>query len=226
MHLLPSPTQLLAHFTLTHDIFEFSALSAGAWYVAIDFQLFLMTIGLVWMIRKRTTHIQTAKATMLVAMGIAALTILALFWWNRNPEVDEWGWYFFGSYGLGFLAHWAGRQRHSGPFTIAVVLCLAACLALQWRERLLLTGLVAIRLAYTELIEQHISRLAVAPIRWLSKISYSVFLIHYGIAVLASAIVIEMNIHGLAADATAFLLTWMAGITGGWLLYREVESRG
>jgi peptidoglycan/LPS O-acetylase OafA/YrhL len=44
----PSARQLFAHAFLLHDVFDYDALSAGAWYVAIDLQLCAMFSILLW----------------------------------------------------------------------------------------------------------------------------------------------------------------------------------
>ena len=221
---LPSLTQVLAHFTLTHDIFGLPAISAGVWYVAIDLQLFLMTMGLVYGARWVSARFGFSPAP-LVVYSMFALTLLSLFWWNRNPTLDEWGWYFIGSYGLGFLAQWASKAQRRLWGSAVIALCLLGCLVIEWRERFLLTGLVALILVNHAQASMLFQRLASKPVQWLSDISYSVFLIHYGVAVLASAVVIELDLQGVTSNGLAFLLTWVAGSAAGWLLHWGVESR-
>ena len=51
----PHLSQLLAHIFLLHDLLNQEALSAGIWYVAIDFQLFVLTILLLW-VSNRIQH--------------------------------------------------------------------------------------------------------------------------------------------------------------------------
>lgn len=45
----PSLFQLLAHIFLLQDLLNQEALSAGVWYVAIDFQLFSFSVALLWL---------------------------------------------------------------------------------------------------------------------------------------------------------------------------------
>ena len=220
---LPSLAQVLTHATLTYDIAGVPALSAGVWYVAIDLQLFLITLFLIHCARWAAERLGVS-ATRLVLGGVVLLTVLGLFWWNRNPALDEWGWYFIGSYGLGFMAHWAGKNGYRKQANVAIVLCLWACLLVEWRERLLLTGFVALLLLNHVQVSGFFARMATKPVQWLSDVSYSVFLIHYGVAVLASAVVIELNVQSLSGNMVAFVLTWAAGIAAGWLLHKGVES--
>lgn len=41
--------QLSAHALLLHGVLGYESLSAGAWYVAIDFQLYMLTVLLLWL---------------------------------------------------------------------------------------------------------------------------------------------------------------------------------
>jgi hypothetical protein len=45
----PEFTQFLAHALLLHSVMGIDSLSAGVWYVAIDFQLFALMLALLWL---------------------------------------------------------------------------------------------------------------------------------------------------------------------------------
>lgn len=47
----PQPAQLLSHVFLLQDVLDQDALSAGVWYVAIDFQLFALMLAGLWAVR-------------------------------------------------------------------------------------------------------------------------------------------------------------------------------
>ncbi|HEX4916268.1 MAG TPA: acyltransferase [Limnobacter sp.] len=221
----PSVAQLLAHVFLLHDIVEVEALSAGVWYVAIDLQLYAMLMLAGWLSQKLPRH-KGLQATHAVLLITVAMAVASLWWYNRHDGHDEWAWYFFGSYGLGVLSHWAQRERKVLLGTLLVVGVLGVALWIEWRERLLLTGAVALLLMHSERLEHLTARLAQGPLRWLGDISYSVFLIHYGIAVLASSVVIALGLHSVAHMAGAFVLTWAVSVAAGWVLHRLVERGG
>jgi hypothetical protein len=54
--------QIIAHIFLLQDILGFDALSAGIWYVAIDFQLFVLLLGILWMARTITGGAEWRRA--------------------------------------------------------------------------------------------------------------------------------------------------------------------
>jgi peptidoglycan/LPS O-acetylase OafA/YrhL len=220
---LPSFTQLLAHVFLLHDIVEVEALSAGVWYVAIDLQLYLLLALFAWFSQKTEGFklLQPTRALLLLAV---AATIASLLVWNRDSEHDEWAWYFFGAYGLGVLAYWAQREGKVIAGSMVIVCLLGVALWIEWRERLLLTGLTAMLLMNSVRIERFVAVLVQAPVRWLGDISYSVFLIHYGIAVFASSVVIALGLTSFTEMLAAFVVTWVVSIAAGWVLYWGTEQ--
>lgn len=222
---LPSLMQLLAHVFLLHDVVGVEALSAGVWYVAIDLQLFAVMVLMGWLSQRlgNVSWIQPEYALLILA---GAMAVSSLWWWNLHAGHDEWAWYFFGSYGLGVIAYWAQRDGKVGTGSVLIAGLLGMALWIDWRERLLLTGLTALLLLNSTRLEQLVATLACRPVRWLGDISYSVFLIHYGIAVFASSVVIALGVEGLGLNALAFSVTWVVSVGAGWLLYRWVEQGG
>ena len=100
----PTLAQLGAHALLLHGVLGIESLSAGAWYVAIDFQLYALMTLLAWLSgRLGQRPARPWLLPGLVAAGVAA----SLLYFNRDADWDVWAPYFFGSYGLGALAWWA-----------------------------------------------------------------------------------------------------------------------
>jgi peptidoglycan/LPS O-acetylase OafA/YrhL len=227
---LPDLTQLLAHAFLLHDIVEVEALSAGVWYVAIDLQLYAALVLIAWVSQRaggfkllQAELRQPQHALLLLAF---AMTVASLLVWNRNAEHDEWAWYFFGAYGLGVAAYWAQREGKTLWGSLLVAGLLGIALWIEWRERLLLTGATALLLMNSARIENFVSLIVQRPIRWLGDISYSVFLIHYGVAVFASSVVIALGLDSFAEMLAAFAITWVVSVAAGWVLYWGVEKQG
>lgn len=106
-----TPLQLLAHVLLIQDLLDQEALSAGVWYVAIDFQLFMVAMMLLWLARQIQDQYPNLKAAGPVL--ITALTLGSLLVFNRENAWDETAFYFFGSFGLGVLVYWASNRKES-----------------------------------------------------------------------------------------------------------------
>lgn len=106
----PEWGQALAHLVLLQHLLDMEALSAGIWYVAIDFQLYAMAL-LSLMLVKRLPFAQVVPSAQAWRWGLwLGLTCASMWGWNLHPDLDDHGLYFFGSYGLGLLA-WEARQR-------------------------------------------------------------------------------------------------------------------
>jgi len=209
----PSLWQLLAHLFLLQDILGQEALSAGIWYVAIDFQLFVISVLILTLVR--------GEHHRWLVLALAAASLL-LF--NRQAGLDMTGLYFFGAYALGMLAWWAGRSERSVRWLLAIAGLGAIALLLDFRGRLLVAVGVALLLVWLQR--------SAWPQRWLQppwvlrlgKISYSVFLIHFPVCLLVNAVVSHFWPAQLAVNTLGMLAAFGLSLVAGDALYRWVES--
>lgn len=225
--IVPAPataTQLLAHALLLQDILGIEVLSAGVWYVAIDFQLYALLALLLhagW-----CSRLGPRLAVPLV-LGVMAASLL-LF--NRLPGLDAWAPYFFGSYGLGVAAWWAQRARRPTRVLAALALLGALALALEPRARIAVALLVALLLGWLGLRQRPAD--PVPPARWERILhhggskAYALFLVHFPVLLLVNA-----SYAGLAApqdDAAslgvALAAYWLASMALAWSFARWVEA--
>jgi peptidoglycan/LPS O-acetylase OafA/YrhL len=223
----PTLGQLLAHALLLQSILDQESLSAGVWYVAIDFQLFaLATLLLAGAARAgaalRARPLALTGAQALVALGVAA----SLYGFNRDERWDVWAVYFFGAYGLGMLACWAvnaSSARGAWGWRLLIAALTLGALALQWRTRIALAGCTALTLALT-LRNPALTRWTLwAPLRRLGLISYSVFLVHFPVCLLANAVISRLLPGSFGMACAGMALAYGLSIAAGNLLYQRVE---
>ncbi len=210
----PSVSQFLAHALLAQDLLGYEALSSGAWYVAIDFQLYAMLILLC-----HTLHTESRKH---LTMVVAILCVASMWLINRIDDYEIYAPYFFGAYGLGVLAAWAKRSRFDATvFFVTAVLAVGA-LWLEFRTRLTLALVTAIWLAIKPK----------GMVRWipikrvvhrLANSAYVLFLTHFGVIVLFSAIWNRSHFYDptLAFAMTTF--AWIFSVGLGLFLHEKVE---
>ncbi len=223
----PTLLQLLAHVLLLQDVLGQEALSAGVWYVAIDFQLFAISV----LVFAFARQLQPRWRKLPVRLGVGLLLLLAvssLLFFNRQAGLDITGLYFFGSYALGMLAFWASNAASKArlvQWLLGIVLLGATALALDFRGRIALALVVALGLVWLQ--KSAWPRPWREP-RWLvqlGQMSYSVFLIHFPVCLLVNAAVSHFWPTQLIANALGMLAAFVLSLLAGALLYRGVESR-
>ena len=96
--------QVLAHLFFVQDLLEYEQLSAGLWFVCINFQLGLMYVAMLWL-RDVFAASHNKKGPDVVGWIGWALSIYSLFYFNLNAEMDGWGLYFFPYFFTGIIIH-------------------------------------------------------------------------------------------------------------------------
>ena len=224
----PTWPQVLAHVFFLQHLLGMEALSAGVWYVAIDMQLYLLTLGVLWGVSRVLRWRPDWRAGNLALLAVLALTLFSLLHWNLDTDLDLYGLYFFGSYGLGWLA-WRTRQSRIQAKGWAILLALG--LLAWWMDpRLRVTIAWGVAMV-----------LAVAPQSWLQPqggqgrwrqgisalagVSYSVFVIHYAVSLAVNAGVTHWWPQSLAWNAAGMLMALALSIAAGAGLYRWTEQK-
>jgi len=233
----PRPLELLSHLTLTHVALSHPALSTGVWYVAIDLQLFAMFAVLTWLGSRSAQRRQAVDAepapAHLTWLMVAVLGALSLLVFNRNPDLDSWAIYFFGSYAMGALVYWAQSTRapHKWVLAIALIGGLALLVDFRWRPALALLTALALALAGSHLLRAVAApRGALMPhparlVRYLAAISYALFLVHFPVMMAVSTGFAALNLNSPESGLAAAALTWLLSIAAADLLHRQVELR-
>ncbi len=219
----PNLPQLLAHVLLLQDLLDQDALSAGVWYIAIDFQLFALAAALFWLSRRLE-----CRSAYFRAMGpvlVAGLTLASLFVFNRDERWDETAFYFFGSYGLGMLAYWASSQRYNTFWLAMLGVAVAVALLVEFRYRIAVAGAVALLLGLARQGAFQGSRPVPWPVGYVGRISFSIFLVHFPLILIVNAAFSQFFPHHPVANACGLALSVGISILGGGLFYRWVESR-
>lgn len=223
----PTLLQVLAHVLLLQEVLDQDALSAGVWYVAIDFQLFAISV-LAFSFARKLQQRWPRTPGWLGAGWLLLLAVSSLLFFNRQVGLDMTGLYFLGSYALGMMAFWASKTASKvtrAQWLLAMVLLVGAALLLDFRGRIALALVVALGLVWLQTSAW--PRPWREP-RWLVRLgqmSYSVFLIHFPVCLLVNAVVSFFWPTQLVANALGMLVAFVLSLLAGALLYRLVESR-
>lgn len=210
----PNWLQGALHLLLLQDIAGHEALSAGIWYVAIDFQLFAML-----MLLSAATHGGAQAREALVWLVLLGLAVSA-FVLNRHTQWDMYGPYFWVSYALGVLI---GLQARPSVMALAAAIALLAYL-LDPRLRLLVALGTAVVLWLWLKADGRVMPTVAPWCRHLSRISYSVFLVHFPVGLVVNALWVTFlpinPVVQLLGVVTAFKLSLLAG----WAFHYRVEG--
>jgi peptidoglycan/LPS O-acetylase OafA/YrhL len=216
----PSLAQLLAHALLLHDLTGVEALSAGVWYVAIDFQLFILTVLLTALSARVAPNWRWIFPALIIGLAAGSLWVI-----NRHDRYEDYAPYFFGAYGMGMLAFWSTRQPLGGILLFTISLLGAVALWLQHRNPIV----VALATAIIVAIAGQRGWLAQWPrpglLTWLGQRSYSIFLIHYGFCIGMNALWARLFPTGVLINTLGMMLAVLISVGAGALLYRYVESQ-
>ncbi|MDQ1923900.1 acyltransferase family protein [Massilia pseudoviolaceinigra] len=221
----PDFLQLAAHALLLQGVLGYDSLSAGAWYVAIDFQLYAVVALLVWLCgRFSGSRLRRWLMPAVFVIGIS----MSLLYFNRDPDWDEWAPYFFGSYGLGIMAWLASdparRPRAAALLVAMIVLPTLLALALDFRLRIAVALVVAcVLFLFGRARTGSYSYWGMSAVNRLAQISYSVFLIHFPVCLVMNAAFTRFVPPEPTYQALGMLVAWGASLMAGAAFYRCVE---
>jgi len=221
----PNMSQLAAHVLLLHGVLGYESLSAGAWYVAIDFQLYALITCLLWLGGRIAGNRPVPwLMPLMVTLGVS----ISLLYFNRDAEFDVWAPYFFGSYGLGILAWWASdpRRPFGATFSLLLMMVVPAMLALEldFRIRIAVASVVACFLClYGRTRLSTYASTGWSIINYLGKISYSIFLVHFPVCLVVNAAFTRFVPDDAYLQGAGVVWAWAASVASGAVFYHWVE---
>ena len=234
----PTLLQVVAHALLLQDLLGYQALSAGVWYVAIDLQLFALTV----LALTGAQQAQRRWPMLPVQLGMALLLLMrtaSMLVFNRQDGLDSTALYFVGSYTLGMSAFWvsnglrSGRDaaidgswsRTGGPGVPAMAA--VGGLALVVAFGLVALGAAAQRQASGTPRVHGFWQTAVtrSGLVRVGQMAYSIFLINFPVCLLINAVVSHWWSGQLLANVLGLLAAITLSLFAGGVLYRNVEIR-
>lgn len=215
---LPKLSQFLSHIFLLQGVLDFDSLLAGAWFIAIDFQLFLVMLCIAWLGGKAA---DSKKAILVI---ITLTSTASLFWFNRNPQYDNWALYFFCAYGMGAIAYWASQRGHSTVWLWLNVLLATLALFIDFRLRLLVAVLVALIVFSTSHVQIKQGLVQQKVMHYLGITSYSLFLVHFSVLMITNAIFSWLNVTNPASGVFFMLISWIGSLILADFFYRQIEK--
>lgn len=206
-------SQFLAHLFFLQGILGLDSISAGAWYVAIDWQLYSVLAILLF----------TFSSYQALIWLISIVAVSSLLYFNRSAQYEAYFIYFIGSYGLGVLAYLAKnfsdkKIQGLAKFALIAIGVLIAVSTLQqvWLRNFLAWFVALLLFVWGNTTYPDIeaaSRLKASILRaiaWASPRSYCAFLIHFAFILLANTLYIATGMH--AHESGLIAISLMLGV--------------
>ncbi len=204
--------QFIAHLFFLQGILGLDAISAGAWYVAIDWQLYSILAILL---------ISFSSYQALIWL-ISIVAVSSLLYFNRSAQYEAYFIYFIGSYGLGVLAYLAKNfadKKIQDLAKLAIIAIGVIIVISTWQQvwlRNFLAWFVALFLfvwgntSYPVRSGSKLKASALSAIAWASPRSYCAFLIHFAFILLANTLYIALGLH--AHESGILAISLMVGV--------------
>ena len=216
-------SQFLAHLFFIQGILGLDSISAGAWYIAIDWQLYsVLAILLISFPRYQA-----------VIWVMSVLAVSSLLFFNRSGLYEAYFIYFIGAYSLGVLAYLGNcfdnqsinRLAKLALLIIGIIISISSFQEIWLRNFLAWFVALALLLWGNKSYPSADSKI-LGAIAWGSQRSYCAFLIHFALILLANTLYIATGMH--AHESGALAITLMLGVVGcstiaANYLYRWIE---
>ncbi|MBU3587850.1 acyltransferase [Polynucleobacter sp. 31A-FELB] len=223
-------SQFIAHLFFLQGILGLDSISAGVWYVAIDWQLYSVLAVLL---------ISFSSYQALIWL-ISIVSVSSLLYFNRSAYYEAYFIYFIGSYSLGVLAYlaknFADRKiQVLAKFALIVIGVIIALSAFQqvWLRNFLAWFVALLLLVWGNSSYPNLgatsSKVKVFVLRciaWASPRSYCAFLIHFAFILLANTLYIASGMHAHESGLMAICLMLgvvLCSLIAANYLYRWVE---
>lgn len=222
--------QFVAHLFFLQGILGLDSISAGVWYVAIDWQLYSVLAIL----------LMSFSSYQALVWLLSIVSIGSLLYFNRSSQYEAYFIYFLGSYSLGMLAYLAKNYSDHKIRALAKFLLfgLGVVIAISSFQELWARNVLAWCVALALFIwgnagyppvnsnKAGLKERALQVIAWASPRSYCAFLIHFAFILLANTIYVAAGLYSYASGALAIgmmILVVIASVIASNYLYRWIE---
>lgn len=214
-----TPAQMLAHLLFLQDILGYEQLSAGLWFVCINIQLCVLYAASLWL--RDSAGRGRIDFVGIIGWGLA---IVSLFYLNLDPSWDRWAVYFLPYFFMGIIVHRAlsSSSRRLEFWLYLAMLVIAT--AIEWRWRLAVAGLLGLLLFAAES--------SGFTGRWprnrvlarLGEVSFSLFLVHFPMLILVSALWARLGWNSPAAAIAGLLAAFLSSLAAAFAFHRWIET--
>lgn len=223
----PSMAQLLAHVFFLQDLLGYEQLSAGLRFVCINFQLGVIYVSMLWLRDLIAARLRISAAKWWVDVPILAgwaLSLISLFYFGRDSDWDSWAVYFFPYFFMGIIVHQTTKKAGSAPMFWLYQCAIIAAMCYDWRWRLasaLVVGLLLFGALKSGLATRWPRQ------KWIARMgrtSYSLFLVHFPVLLVVSALWARLGWTSPPAALAGLLVAFIGSVVLAFAFHRYVEK--
>ena len=212
--------QFVSHLFLIQNLLGFENFSAGTWYLCIELQWSCLIVVLTFLANRfQTDHGANvwARTLLLFPLGLGSAWV-----WSRSDRWEAFVLYFAAQYVLGIFLGWTLQGRLPTWVLSLFSLSVAGSLILNPRPQLMISLLVVPVLFFGYWRTK--DWVLPASIRWLSDVSYSLFLVHYMVNGLVLRILDGWSSQGAVQAAAGMLIAFACSLVAAFCFHRWVEG--
>jgi peptidoglycan/LPS O-acetylase OafA/YrhL len=212
--------QFASHLFLIQNLLGFENFSAGTWYLCIELQWSCLIVLLTFLAnrfqRDHGTNVW-ARTLLLFPLGLSSAWV-----WSRSDRWEAYLLYFAAQYVLGIFLGWTLQGRLPTWVLSLYSLSVAGSLMLNPRPQLMISLLVVPVLFFGYWRTK--DWVLPASIRWLSDVSYSLFLVHYMVNGVVLRILDDWSSQGAVQAAAGMLIAFACSLVAAFCFHRWVEG--
>lgn len=232
--------QLAAHAVFLQNVLGYESLSAGLWFVCINFQLGLIYVSLL-LIRDllvpppaETSQPDAGPArrtaagpkggwdlSLVLGFGVSAAS---LFHFGLDAGWDAWALYFFPYFYVGLIVQAALACPRGRLLAVAFLVLCAAALAFQWRWRLVIALASGLVLFVGGRLIGPAKPGVRETVEYLGKASYSLFLVHFPILLMTATLWVGLEWDTPALAWGGLLFAFAASLGAMRVFHRLIEE--
>lgn len=223
----PTFPQLLAHVFFLQEPLGFEHLSAGIWFVCINFQLGIIHVCSLWLRDILAARLKLPADSPWTDVPLIAgwlLSVFSLFHYHDQPGADAWAPYFYPYFFLGIIIHHATSKRRGDWMFWIYLAVIVAAMCHEWRWRLasaLVVGLLLFSAQKTGFGSRWPRALWISR---MGRVSYSLFLVHFPVLALVSSVWARLGWSSPMAAIAGLLTAFAASVAGAFAFHRCVEE--
>lgn len=222
----PSVPQFVAHVFFMQEFLGYEHLSAGVWFVCINFQLGFIYAAMLWLrdtLPRWSGAPAGAPRTDVPMIAGWALSIISLFYFNLYPNWDSWAIYFFPYFFMGVVIHRALRNKRSEAGFWIYLIVVVIAMAVGWRWRLVnavVVGLLLFGAEKSGLATHWPKNRLVAR---MGQVSYSLFLVHFPVLIMVATVWERLHWTSPPMAVAGLLTAFLASVAVSFAFYRYIE---